>query len=96
MKTIEKIKIAREVLNKGKRISDTAKKHYISASTVRRYMDAYCDGKYVLDLEKELDDLRLHTHCAKEDDPETLARRLDYIDDTLQAIASAVNNTLRA
>lgn len=87
METIQKIRVARDVLNAGKKIAETATKHGVSKTTVRNYMDQYCDGKLQIDVTKELAALRIHTYLATTDkDQDTLKRRLAYIDETMVAI----------
>lgn len=91
MNTLQKIRIAQDVLSRGKKIKDTANVHGISPSTVRRYMDLYTEQKLKLNVKKELQELRLFTYLATKDtDAKVHARRLEYIDEALMAINSQV------
>jgi transposase-like protein len=90
MDTIQKIRVAQDVLDRGKKIATVAKTHGISQTTVRRYMDMFCDKKFEIDLHRELENLRIHTFLAKKDDAETKQRRLEYIDETVKALLSQV------
>ncbi len=86
-----KLLIAREVLSNGLKIKDAALKWCVSTTTVRNYMDLYTEGKLKLDVIEELDAIRLHVMCAKNDDKDTLTRRMKQVNDDLMLLKTQLS-----
>ena len=90
MDNLQKIKIAREVID-GAKIKDTARKWGISATTVRRYMDLYTEKKLPLDVKEIIEDCWIHAHLGKnEKDTASHIKRFEHIAASLKALTEQV------